>query len=85
MTLTADPAADLPRRLLACGAGLLIAASMHAGVVLLAGVSVREAGGEACGDACDHGEEDEGDQCGEEAPPGPSAPAAVAAPSSHSP
>ena len=27
------------------GAGLLIAASMHAGVVMLAGVSVREAGG----------------------------------------
>ena len=29
------------------GAGLLMAASMRAGVVMLAGVSVREAGGEA--------------------------------------
>ena len=46
--------------------------------------SVREAGDEACGEACDHGEEDEGDQRDEEAPPGPSARAAAAAPASHS-
>jgi hypothetical protein len=58
------------------GAGLLMAASMHAGVVMLAGDSVRE----ACGKACDHGEEDDGDQRGEEAPPGPSAPGGRAGP-----
>ena len=40
-----------------------MAASMHAGVVMLAGVAVREADGEAW----DHGEEDDGDQRGEEA------------------
>jgi len=46
--------------------------------------SVPEAGDEACGEACDHGEEHEGDQRDEEAPPGPSARAAAAAPASHS-
>ena len=46
---------------------------------------MREAGGEARGESCDHGEQDEGDQRGEEAPPGPSARAAVAAPASHGP